>query len=403
MKKFLILLFLPLFLIINETYVFALTEDDCNSQLNNGGTVDSGCIDIYQGKINDLSSQANTLSNQIAGFNSQILLTQAKISDAQVTIDKLEKEIGALGTRISYIATSVDKLQVLLKQRIVATYEQGFVSNLEIVMSSQNFSDFILRAQYLRQVQENDRKILENLQQTKANYANQKDERQIKQTQIEASQKQLVGLQASLNQQKSAKNALLTQTQGSEANYQRLLSEAQAQISAFKSFSSSEGGGILPAQSSPDGWFYSQRDERWARNRIGGSSDDILDVGCLLSSAAMVMKKHGQNVTPADIASNSSYYFANTAYMLLPWAGGKFSSNWVSSWSNSQSAVDAKLASGEPVIVGLYAGALGQHFIVLKSGSNGNYKINDPWNGTDLNFSDYYSTSQIFQYGFYNG
>lgn len=357
------------------------------------------CPQYLQDKVNQLHDQANTLSGQIAQFNSQILLSQARIADAQATIDKLEQEIGALGTRISYIATSVNNLQVLLKQRIIATYEQSFVSDLEILVSANDVSDFILRAQYLKQVQENDRKILANLQQTKADYASQKDDRETKQAQIEASKKQLEGLQASLNQQKTAKDQLLAETQGSEANYQQLLKQAQEQISGFKSFSSSHGGGVLPAQSSPDGFFYSQRDERWANNHIGNSSDNILDVGCLVSSIAMVMKKHGQNVTPADVASNSGYYFASTAYMLIPWAGGKFSS----SWGYNQSAIDSKLAGGEPVIVGLYAGALGQHFVVLKSGSNGNYKIDDPWNGADQNFSDYYSTSQIFQYGFYSG
>lgn len=230
MKKLLLFLLLSaLFLILSSNQAKAVLEEDCY----NGTSTDSGCVDILQKKVNDLSQQANTLSTQLAQFNSQIQLTQVKISDAQVTIDKLEKEIGALGTRISYIATSVDKLQLLLKQRIVATYQQGFVSNLEIVMSSQNFSDFILRAQYLRQVQENDRKILENLQQTKANYANQKDDRETKQAQIEESQKKLVALKADLDQQKVAKQALLKITQNDEAKYQQLLAIALAEKKAI--------------------------------------------------------------------------------------------------------------------------------------------------------------------------
>ena len=68
----------------------------------------------------------------------------------------------------------------------------------------------------------------------------------------------------------------------------------------------------------------------------------------------------------------------------------------------NQSSVDSKLAGGEPVIVGLRAGVYGQHFVVLKSGSGPDYIMNDPWNGANLKFSDYYTTGQIFQYGFYN-
>jgi hypothetical protein len=113
----------------------------------------------------------------------------------------------------------------------------------------------------------------------------------------------------------------------------------------------------------------------------------------------MVMKKHGIDVNPGDVASNTSYFFADTAYMLIPWVGGKISSTW----GFDRGTVDSKLSSGEPVIVGIRGGPFGQHFVVLKSGSNGNYTMNDPWNGPDLKFSDYYSLSSIFQYGYYKG
>jgi hypothetical protein len=82
--------------------------------------------------------------------------------------------------------------------------------------------------------------------------------------------------------------------------------------------------------------------------------------------------------------------------MLIPWAGGRFNSIW----SADLGSIDSQLSSGKPVIVGLKSGPFGTHFVVLKSGSNGDYIMHDPWNGPDLKFSDYYSTGQIFQYGY---
>ncbi len=228
MKKLLLFALPIFFLSFFVSQAKALSLQDCEN-----GSTDSGCVDILQKKVNDLFAQANTLSSQLDQFNSQILLTQLKISDAQATIDKLEKEIGALGARIGYIATSVGNLEVLLKKRIVATYEQSYVSNLEIILTSSDFSDFILKAQYLKQVQENDRRILANLQQTKANYATQKDDREIKQAQIETSKKKLEALQADLNNQKAAKQALLKLTQNDETRYQQLLAAALAEKKAI--------------------------------------------------------------------------------------------------------------------------------------------------------------------------
>src|SRR3990167_7195392 len=176
-------LFLPILgvLILFLTLVFfspirAVSLEECDKEDIPADKV-SECIDLLANKVGELGEQKKTLSSQIAQFNNQIKLTQLKISDAQATIDKLEKEIGVLGFRIDYITDSVERLEVLLKQRIVATYQQSFISNFELLLTSRDFSDLVLRVQYLKQVQENDRRLLANLQETKSNYANQKDER----------------------------------------------------------------------------------------------------------------------------------------------------------------------------------------------------------------------------------
>ncbi|MBI3341587.1 hypothetical protein HY024_00530 [Candidatus Curtissbacteria bacterium] len=223
-KSFIVLFFTLLISVFATKAVFSVSLDDCEN-----GSKDSGCIDLLQKKIDDLGNQKKTLSSQITQFNSQIQVTQLKIADAQATVDKLEKEIGALSARIGNINQSVDKLEGLLKERIVATYQQSFVSDLEIILTSSDFSDFILRAQYLKQVQENDKKILTNLQETKSNYANQKDERETKQAQVAASKKQLEGLKASLDSEKAQKQALLVTTQNDETKFQALLSQVQAE------------------------------------------------------------------------------------------------------------------------------------------------------------------------------
>lgn len=229
MIKKLLALVLPLFIFtISLNSALATTIEDCEKDPIPQDKLND-CIDLLAGKINELSSQKKTLSSQIAQFDSQIQITQLKIKESQVTIDRLEKEIITLTDRIGFINQSVDKLELLLKKRIVATYQQSYVSNLELLLTSHGFSDLILRAQYLKQIQENDRKILLGLQQTKANYANQKDERETKQAQIEESKKKLESLKVSLDQQKIEKQAFLEATKNDEAKFQRLLAQAQAE------------------------------------------------------------------------------------------------------------------------------------------------------------------------------
>lgn len=230
MRKFTTFLIISIILLVlTRSTPYAASLEECEKDDIPTGIVGQ-CIDILSDKISDLTTQKKTLSSQISQFNNQIQLTQLKISDAQATIEKLEKEIGILGFRINYITDSVEKLEKLLKERIVATYEQSFISNLELILTSRDFSDLILRLQYLKEVQENDKKILTSLQQTKANYANQKDEREEKQAAIEENKNKLQVLKASLDTQKAEKQAFLEATKNDEVRYQRLLAQAQAEL-----------------------------------------------------------------------------------------------------------------------------------------------------------------------------
>lgn len=228
MKKILTLILSLIFLLFSLTSLSATELSDCEKDKIAADKI-GDCIKLLTDKVSDLGSQKKTLASQITQFDTQIKLTLTKISEAEATITQLEKEIGVLGFRIGYITDSVERLETLLKQRIVATYQQSFVSNLEILISSHDFSDLILRTQYLMEVQENDKKLLSNLHLTKSNYANQKDEREEKQAIIEENRQKLLGLKTSLDQQKTEKQAFLEVTKNDEVKFQRLLAQAQAE------------------------------------------------------------------------------------------------------------------------------------------------------------------------------
>ncbi len=229
-----------LLLTFSTAFTYATSLEDCEKDSIPNDKL-AECIDIFSKKVTDLGGQKKTLSSQIAQFNSQIQVTQLKISDAEATVVKLEKEIVALGNKIGYVNESVDKLEGLLKRRIVATYQQSFISDLELILTSSDFSDLILRIQYLKQVQENDKKILTNLQETKANYANQKDEREVKQAQIEESKKKLESLKVSLDGQKAEKQSFLKATQNDESKYQQLLVRTRNEFESIQAIVAGQG------------------------------------------------------------------------------------------------------------------------------------------------------------------
>lgn len=402
LKKKITILALTLFFLASSGIYFASAQTATPAPT--GATAsDSEKLKALHEKIADLESklsatrsQKSSLTSQIDVMDNQIQLTEYRINATQQEITDIALDIDATSKRMSTLESSLSDVSKVLLNRIVATYQVGGTAHMQAILTSKDISELMSRANYLRIVQEHDKKLLYDAQQARNDYANQKQIFEGKKKKIETLKGQLEGYTAQLDKDKIEKEKLLTVTKNDESKYQAMLDQAKAQISSFKTFATSQGGSVLPPQASPDGWYFNQRDERWGRNNIGSSSESVWQVGCLVTSTAMLRKHRGENITPADVAGQSSFFFANTAMMLIPWNGGRFSSG-----GNSTSAIDAKLASG-PIIVGLNAGPYGTHFIVLKSGSGGSYIMNDPWNGPDLNFGDYYSTGQIFQYGYLN-
>lgn len=355
------------------------SQNLCNSQQE--------CNDLinqYTQKITDLQGQANTLSNQISQFNAQITLTSLKITQTQEQID-------TLGGRIGELETSLGSLSKAFSERATETYKMYRSGEpVFLLLYSQNLSDAISSYHYLAKIQEADRNLLIRLQTAQNAYVDQK-------TQQETLAKQLADQQKQLNAQKAAKDQLLTATKNDEAKYQSLLSQAVAQKNAFSNFVASQGGAsILSNQTTCDGWgcYYNQRDSQWGNNPLGSSSLSMAGYGCLVTSVSMMAKHFGHDIKPIDIANTSTAFFSpNADTALLYW---QFSVNGTNITLNPQSVsqLDQLLASG-PVIAGLYAGP--DHFIVIKSGSNGNYIMNDPFmeNGGSRSLSEKYTVGNI--------
>lgn len=382
-KKFLFpLLFLLAFLILGK--VFLVLADDCDNIPSDQSNIGDK-ITCLSNKVSQLSSQASTLKNQIAQFDYQIKLTSLKIQDTQ-------NKIALLGGRIDQLEVSLNDLTTAFSSRAVETYKLSrFENNFTFILSASDINDAVSRFHYLEKIQDADRNLLEKLQEAQTTYQGQKADQ-------ETLQKQLKDQQASLNIQKTAKANLLAATKNDEAKYQSLLSQAIAQRNAFLSFVTRQGGASIlnnqTVQQGSWGYYYNQRDSQWGNSFMGSSQLTMADYGCLVTSVAMMATHAGKSLKPSDIANTPSAFFSpNADTALLYWS---FSVNGISVNLNqvSVSSLDQKLASG-PVIVGLYSGP--DHYIVLKSGSGGNYIMNDPFleNGGDRNFTDKYSVSNI--------
>ena len=401
MKKFCLIIALLAFVFSSSARVFAQTVTPTPTPDNSSSVTDlQNKINDLQQKISSLKGQEQTLSSQIAVYDSQINLTELQIQSTQQQINDLTLNIDTATKKITNIEGSLDNLTKVLISRIIATYEIGSSSEFQTLVASSDFSDFVKRANYLRLAQAHDKKLIYDTVQAKNDYANQKNIYQDQKQKAEDLSAQLTAYQSQLDSEKQLKADLLAQTQGSEASYQQILAQTQAQLAGFSSFVSSQGGAsLLGNQTTCDSWgcYYNQRDSSWGGNSLNGTGDTLASDGCLITSMAMVYTHYGhRDVTPQSINSNSGNFSGIPAELL------KYSitANGVSS-TRVSADIDSTLSSGNPVVVGISydGGPLPDHFVVFVSGSGGNYTMNDPFtpNGHNIDFRGRYPSVRIVE------
>ncbi|MBI5449549.1 C39 family peptidase [Candidatus Gottesmanbacteria bacterium] len=362
-------------------------------------------VTCYSTVVDTCKNARETLLTQINYMNNQIRLLTLNIQSTKGNIDKLSREIDEFGREINRLEVILNQRLQLILKRIPESYKRAVVSPFNLVLLSQNFSDLTNRVKYLMAVQGQDANLLFQVKATQNNYGERKQLRERKKEQFEQAKKELERQNIQLTQQKQEKDSLLTQTRGQEATYQQLLTEAKKQLASFASFADSQGASLLNNQTFCDGWgcYYNQRDSQWGNALINGRNDcngpcSIARVGCLVTSLSMMVSHLGRrDISPVDIAFSGSANFSVGTAMLMR---GNITVKGVNITRTSVgSKLNPGLLNNGPVIVGVYAGPFGTHFVVVKSYSNGNYIMNDPYvdGGRDKTFTDHYSLGSVFE------
>jgi peptidoglycan hydrolase CwlO-like protein len=364
----------------------------------------SAAIQDLQNKISAAKAQSQTYSSQIALIANQIKLTEYQIEATQEQITSVTLDIDTTTKKITSLQSTLTTSIAVLLNRIVATYEVGTIQPVQILLTSTTASDFFTRLNYLKLAQAHDKQLIYDTQQAKTDYSNQKNIFEDKKAQLANLQQQLQAQTTQLDQEKQVQQQLLATTEQQIAQY-------QAQLSALQNFARSRigpGGQSIPHQDLSDGWgkYYNQRDANWGNNYIGLSNMQIWDVGCLLTSYAMVSTHYGGSITPADVAANVGNFAGGSAYFNLPGP----SANGHSASDVSMPSLDDlrnDLNNGDSIIAGLSydGGPIADHWVVLRSANgDGSFQINDPLyaGAMNVNINDHYSGLKIVEARVYN-
>lgn len=120
-----------------------------------------------ENRKDSLEITQNSLLGQLSTLNDELAQISTNLEGIEADITAKESEIAQTEAELEEAIRVQDEQYVNMKLRIKAMYEQGGTdSYIGILFSSESFSEFLNKSDYIDRVQAYDRKMLQNFQDT---------------------------------------------------------------------------------------------------------------------------------------------------------------------------------------------------------------------------------------------
>lgn len=180
--------------------------------------------------------------SQINKLNSEISTVQNEIDDLQRKIDTLTSEIVTKDANIKEQEQKYKEQKELLDKRLVALYESGSTSYLDMLLSADGLADFISKYYTIEILAESDQNLLTKIDNTRKQIEEEKNSLERAKSEIETSKTAVVGKKNSLASSRNKKNDIVKNLTAEEKELQNQLEEfeedkrrIQAELAALAS------------------------------------------------------------------------------------------------------------------------------------------------------------------------
>ena len=172
--------------------------------------------DAYESDLSSLNNQMTNLVSSINDLENQITEKQQEIADAEEALKDAEQKC----------AKQYDDM----KTRIQFMYENGNISMFELLLTSNSFSDFLNKTEYISDINNYDRNMLVEFQKLQADIEVQKAALEEDEVELLAMMDDMKSKQASVNSLISQTKNNINQANSDLANAKDDVADLEAQI-----------------------------------------------------------------------------------------------------------------------------------------------------------------------------
>ncbi len=171
-------------------------------------------------EIAALGNKIDAASERKAALDKQMELTQDEIDTTKALIRSLKEQIGVKSDELDEAERALDEKTELFETRVRVMYENGDISYLDVLLSSDSFSDMLSNLEIVSQIMDYDKKVVRD-------YTAAKKDIEVKKASLESDKKDEETYQNSLESKYSALD-------DQKSEQQKIITELNANMDAKK-------------------------------------------------------------------------------------------------------------------------------------------------------------------------
>lgn len=224
---------------------YAVTDNEKLQDVN-------GEISQTQKKLNEGKKKVNALNSEITNLEKEINKAETEIENLQGDIGKTKQNIVQAQTILAQVKADMDEQNTNMNGRLRAMYKSGDVAMLEILLASEDVSDFMTNMDMAQKIYDSDIEVLESMKERYEKIELQKKKLEALNETLASQQQMAEGKQTTLEVSRGTvakkKADVLKDNKALTAQIDSLNAEANALVAKIRSLqddSAVYAGGVL--------------------------------------------------------------------------------------------------------------------------------------------------------------
>lgn len=212
-------------------YTFAVSQSDKNALKDK--------INNAENELKNIRNSQRDAKSELENLTIQVMDAESELNSLKVELSELESSIETKESEITEKQAEIKRKEKLLQERIVALYEAGDSTYLDVLLGSDSLLDFLSKYEIIQQIVDadtalitdldNDKKALENekaeLEADKARVKELKDKQEIKSNELKILKKNKQSEVDKLSDEEKSKQSEIDKYNTAMEEIERQLSE----------------------------------------------------------------------------------------------------------------------------------------------------------------------------------